>query len=368
MVVNMEKGKVLLLFPRFGIGGIAKSLSFVANSCDEDSYSVWCISMSSEEQTIVLNDGIKKIYCPYTVPSNRLKALIYKMLYIRKLKRLIGKIIPDVLVCFGTDKVRIAYLCSRKYKIPIIGSERGNPYVYTKRQSKKYIKYLSKCNRVVFQTEGAKEYYPSIIKDKSIIIPNPATQRFVNIVDKQNRKTNHIVVCSRLSSEKRVVDIVKAYLMSNRLKKETKLVIYGDGPEKEKIKSIIHNEELNNNVLMMGNISNVFEIECNALLFVLYSDFEGMPNSLIEAMGVGIPCIASDCPPGGVRYVTNNGERAALVKLNDIVGLSKMMETICFDKEVNLYYSKKSLEINDVLNPDIIKKKWLDIISRTIKH
>lgn len=362
----MENSKVFFLFPRFGIGGISKSLSFVANTCAESGFQVFCVSMSDEEQTILLHESIKKLYCPYMLHGNPLINALVKIRYVYKLRTLIKTIAPDIIISFGTDLVRIAHVSSKPYKIPIIGSERGNPYVYSKAQSKKYINCLNKCNKVVFQTEGAKEYYPQKIQDKSVIIPNPAVQRFGKVTATCNERSDHIVVCSRLSREKRIIEIIKAYSMSAKLKKNFVLYIYGDGPEEESIKAFVINHKLEELVIMKGNVQNVFEIESNAALFVLYSEYEGMPNALIEAMGMGIPCIASDCPPGGVSFVADKGERVRLVGSDDIEGLSKAMEEVCFDSTISEYYSRKGLEINDVLNPLIIKKEWLAIVNNAL--
>ena len=362
----MNNKKVFFLFPRFGIGGISKALSFVANTCAENGFQVYCISMSTEEQTILLHDSIKKIYCPYILSNNILLNSYVKLQYIWKLRRLIKEIMPDMIIGFGTDLIRIVCIAASPFKIPIVGSERGNPYVYTKAQSQKYIKYLSKCDFVVFQTEGAKKYYPQTIQKKSVIIPNPAVQRFDKEFVVSNKRSNHIIVCSRLSSEKRIIDIIKAYSMSANLKREMVLHIYGSGPEEVSIKKFVLNNNLEDLVILKGNVQNVFEIESTAALFVLYSEFEGMPNSLIEAMGMGIPCVASDCPPGGVSFVADSGRRAKLVGMNSVEELSKAMEEVCLNPEVSARYSFKAREINEVLNPIAIKDKWINLIHKIL--
>lgn len=363
-----KKEKILCLFPRFGIGGISKALGFVANCCAEEGYDVYCISMTKEVQTIIFDDRINKIYCTYNVNNNCFANFFIKVWFLLKFRRLIRKISPSIIICFGTDLIRIANISSRFLGIPMIGSERGNPFIYSKKQSKKYIKFLNKCRSIVFQTEGAMNYYPSIIKKKSVIIPNPAIQRFSNNINNERERNNHIVICSRLSPEKRINDIIKAYSISSFLKSNMILNIYGDGPDEKNIKKFISENSLFNNVFLKGNIRNVFEIEKDASLYVLYSEYEGMPNSLIEAMAIGIPSIASNCPPGGVAFVSDNGRRAMLVELGDIIGLSKKMEVMCKDDNLNEYYSKKGIEINEALNYKLIKSKWIQLIENVLNE
>ena len=86
----MLKKRVLFLFPRFGIGGISKSLSFVANCCCENGYDVFCLSMSKEKQTVILNDKAKKDYCLYELSGNRFVDTFLKIHFLIKLKRNFG--------------------------------------------------------------------------------------------------------------------------------------------------------------------------------------------------------------------------------------------------------------------------------------
>ena len=69
----------------------------------------------------------------------------------------------------------------------------------------------------------------------------------------------------------------------------------------------------------------------NADAFVMACKFEGFPNALLEAMGVGLPCVAFDCP-SGPREITSNGEYAMLVKLDDQNGLIMALEKIMSDE------------------------------------
>ena len=76
--------------------------------------------------------------------------------------------------------------------------------------------------------------------------------------------------------------------------------------------------------MVCGRTNNVAETLCQYDLFVLSSNFEGMPNALMEAMGVGLPCISTDCPTGPRELLgTENG---LLVDVDDVDGLSRAIE------------------------------------------
>ena len=354
--------KVLFIFPRLGIGGITKSLSFVANCCSERGYETICLSLSDEEQTIPLNKDISIQYLCYTNGKN----LLYKFFYLLKLKKKIRKISPRLIVAFGADYVRMVTFATSKMNIAIIGSERGNPYLYAKKQKDKYVDAFLKCDRVVFQTEGAQKVYGTNIMAKSTIIPNVANQRFHNSSLKREHVTNSIVVCSRLSKEKNVKGIIEAFSLSTMLVSNYVLKIYGDGPEKAVLEEYVAQKCLKKSVVFLGNVANVFEIEHCAALYVLNSDYEGMPNSLIEAMSLGIPSVATDCPPGGVSFLSDNNRRVKLVPVNDTIELSKAMTLVCTDKKVSKNLSDHSKEILEVLSPKRISAMWLDLITNVI--
>ena len=346
--------KVLLLFPRFGIGGIAKSMSFVANICAKAFMDVTCVSMSNEEVLIELPEKAKKVYINYKETGKRFELIINKIYFLLAFRQLIRKERPDVIVSFGTDYVRIVTFATIGLKINIIGSERGNPFIYTKRQKKKYIYAMKKCYAVVFQTEQAKNFYPLEIKEKSIILPNPCVIK-EHLQKKVNCKSrNVILVFSRLSEEKNIAGIVRAFAKAQRQLTDFELHIYGKGPEKANIKTLISEKNIKNIYL--------FDDESGCRMFVLNSITEGFPNALIEAMLEGIPCIASDCPSGGVRFLSDDGRRVHLIPVNDEDALAQAMVKVATDNEYANSLVEKAREIEFVLNPDKIGKEWIKLI------
>jgi glycosyltransferase involved in cell wall biosynthesis len=67
-------------------------------------------------------------------------------------------------------------------------------------------------------------------------------------------------------------------------------------------------------------------------MFVLSSDYEGMPNVLIEAMACGLACIATDCPIGGVRSLLTSGENGLLIPVGDEDALYEAMCKLADDE------------------------------------
>ena len=72
----------------------------------------------------------------------------------------------------------------------------------------------------------------------------------------------------------------------------------------------------------------------DAAIFVSSSDFEGMQNSLMEAMAMGIPCVATDCLGGGARLLTEGGRRGLLVERGNRKALAEAMIAVAVDRKL----------------------------------
>lgn len=353
--------KVLFLYPRFGIGGVAKALAFVTNVCAKDSMDVVCVSMSREPILIDLPKTAKKIYVDYREKGNRIQLLGSKAYFLLAFRRVVKREQPDVIVSFGTACVRIVTIATVGLGTKIIGSERGNPFQYTKRQKEKYIRALKKCYSVVFQTEQAMDYFPPDVKKKGLIIPNPciAKPQIKRKISEDDKKV--ILTFARLSKEKNIPGIIRAFGRVQAMLTDFELHIYGRGPEKNTIERVIREERIKN-VFLFDEVANVFDYESNCKMFVLNSEEDGFPNALLEAMLEGVPCIASDCPPGGVRFISDNGRRVHLVPVNNEEALSQAIVKVATDKEYTHSLVENSKEVVSLLDPQRIGEEWIRII------
>lgn len=95
--------------------------------------------------------------------------------------------------------------------------------------------------------------------------------------------------------------LIKAFEKVHEKFPEERLVICGRTQTEMGIEELIKNLKLEDSVILLGQRDNVPEILSKAKLFVLSSDYEGMPNALMEAMAVGVPAVSTDCPCGGPK-------------------------------------------------------------------
>lgn len=354
--------KILCLFPRFGIGGIPKALCFVANVCHEAGYEVICTAMSMEEESISLHGEIPKYYVEYRQQGSVWNRLKGKLQFFWRLRNHFKEIQPDLILVFGADNTRIALMASAGMGCKIIGSERGNPERYTPKQKKKYAKAFQRLDAVVFQTEMAKGMYAPEVQRRGVIIPNPAAPRHKDVTVFSGERDHTIVTCSRLSKEKNLQGVIRAFAKMVEQHPEYQLRIYGDGPQQKELEQLSVSLGIEKRVFFFGNQADVFELERACGMYVLNSLEEGMPNALIEAMLAGIPSIATDCPSGGVQFLSDGGRRVRLVPVHDDDNLTTAMLELAEDKVLSEQLVERSKELTTILKPETIGKKWLDLI------
>lgn len=352
--------KILFLFPRLGIGGVSKSLAFVANAYTAEGHSVVALSMSNEPQTVNLSPSIKKEFLPLPSSRSRLFSLFLKLYWSIRFRLKVRHHKPDWIVVFRPDltKAVMFSLLKMKHKPKILASERGNPKAYGERW-KNYKSYYNKCTGVVFQTPQVQDFYS--LSTSSYIIPNPAVSR-LGASTQQRTLGQNIISVGRLSPEKNFEGLIQAFALCRPYLPESKLIIYGDGEHREVLAHLIKSLNLEEFVLMPGNVADFVALDDDAGLFVLNSLTEGMPNSLIEAMLAGLPCVASDCPSGGVAWLSDNGRRAKLVPVNDATALTTAIQEVFSDQSLRNSLIRNSAELDSLLNPEIIRERWVDII------
>lgn len=213
---------------------------------------------------------------------------------------------------------------------------------------------------IVFQTEEAKAWFNEKIQRKSKIIFNQVDQCFYDSNFAGERRD--IVTTGRLVSQKNHKLLINAFSKVVDFTND-RLFIYGDGILKHELHKQIEELGLENRVFLQGTISNVSETIKSAKLFVLSSDYEGMPNSLMEAMALGIPCISTDCSCGGPRLLLSDIDKRLLVKVGDIEDMAKSMKNLLLSEEelerIGKLLKKKSMEFS----PEKVIFMWEEYLS-----
>lgn len=281
-----------------------------------------------------------------------------------KLNNYIKEERPDVVVSFLPEpSYRILFLKLFRKKLKVIVSVRNDPKVEYKSILNKIIMKLlyPLADGFVFQTEEAKEYFCKKIQNKSVVIPNPLAEKFVNVSINEN-KEKIIMTVGRLEPQKNQKSLIEAFAKVSHKYTDYKLYIYGEGSLRNDLNELINELKISDKVFLLGNVNNIEEELNKAQIFVLPSRFEGMPNSLMEAMAMGLACISTDCPCGGPRFLIDNGKSGLLVDVGDSVALRKAIELLINDDKKRKMLGKNAQKIKEKLNPIKIQEQWFDYI------
>ncbi len=359
--------KVVFVFRNMGTGGAQKIEAFVANTLDKAGYEVVAINMASSPCTVDINEKIKIVnvlYDSVECSRNRIERFVKKIYYLASLRKAIMKESPDIVCAFLSDIVRITVLALKGTGIPVVGSERGDPNRFSESQFSSYKKAYSQCRCVVFQLDNVMHMYGLLDKIMQKVIPNPCVPRLNSTTNLKECKLEHIIFSAgRLAKQKRFDLLINAFERVYEKHPDYRLQVYGDGPLRDNLNAQIQNSAAKDAIFLMGDVEDVFLAASNAEFFVLSSDFEGIPNVLLEAMYLGIPCISTDCSPGGARYLLEDGECGQIVPINDVDKLAMAMEKYIKNPEYRVACASKATEAMAKYEPSRIEQMWIDIFS-----
>lgn len=283
------------------------------------------------------------------------------------LKRELERIHPDVLLCFLPEPNFLALSLKKHFRFPMIISVRNDPNrEYKNLVYQAIMRYLyPKADGYVFQTHQAKDYFSFAkkIANKAKIIPNPLGNEFLEVeqISEKDRK-KVIANVGKLSGQKNQKVLIDAFARIEKAFPDYILNIYGEGKLRQELQSQIEVLGMSQKVFLKGNVPNVSKEIQDASLFVLSSDYEGMPNALMEALALGIPCVSTDCPCGGPEFLMKNKENGVLVPVGDVERLAEAMSELLQDREKAGGYGIEAMKIAELLHPDVIHKQWEDYI------
>jgi glycosyltransferase involved in cell wall biosynthesis len=142
-----------------------------------------------------------------------------------------------------------------------------------------------------------------------------------------------IIAIGRLSKEKGQIDLVRAFAawLQSQAHLQTKLIIVGDGPERERLEQEINSLGIKKRVVFAGQVSDVKPFYAIADLMVLPSHSEGSPNVLLEAMAANVPVVATSV--GGVPEIATHKENALLVEARNSQALAQAISQLLDDRE-----------------------------------
>ena len=360
--------KILFMTTCLDYSGAPKMMAWVANRMAKKGHEVHLVTFFKADQAKILCEDVVAHSLDVERSQSKLVRNTTGMLKaVTKLHRTVRRVKPDIVVSF-LDSVGYTYLPIGRFltRAKFVASERVDPYSYKGKTSKLRFFLMGYAHGSVFQTDGAREFFKDKkrIYDGSTVIPNPVVlnekvRGMQKNIPSYEERDKRIVTVGRLSLRQKRQDVLfDAFKIFHESHPDYKLVVYGDGEDTEKIQALADAKGLSDCVVLAGRTDKVEEEIFNAKAFVLTSDFEGIPNALIEAMSLGVPSVSTDCSPGGAALLINDGENGFLVPKGDAKAIAERLSAVVDDKSVSSRFSQNAPSVSNRFSEDIIEDKW----------
>lgn len=344
-------------------GGAEKSIINLANWLSQQNYDVTLVSVEGKEVYFPLNEKVK--FKGYEIHRKN-KLGVHLDMYLNTQKA-IKAVKPDVVIGFWIHPMFYLLLNPLNKNIHTFYSERNDPnleYSIVSKIIRSFV--LKKMTGIVFQTNDAKNYFSKEIQCKSKVIHNPLYFKQDEFPLKKDND-NRIVSVGRLNPQKNQLLLIEAFYELSKVYPELTLEIYGEGPLRTVLQKKICDLHMSEKIFLKGAFPDVIERIYGARVFVLSSDYEGMPNALMEAMALGIPVVSSDCPCGGPKELISEAENGFLFQCGDKQDLvNKIKYILEMDQEQIQKLKENEYVIRKTHSQDWIFNEWIQFINNRI--
>ncbi len=330
------KNVLITITTMFG-GGAERVVSVWSDKLISKGYDVSLLLYGREENEYPINDKVKV----YSVAKTYVE---YKKLgyftRLKKMRKLVKKISPDVIINFLPRMQIWMMMATFGTMVPKIETVRVSPWQVCKnRKSEKYLwkRCFRKSKAIIVQTAEQAEYFNKKQKKKCIVISNPIDEKYhMCFKTEYPSKIKNFVAAGRITQQKNYPLMIKAFAKACENNEYINLSIYGVGDEvyTKNIQDLIDEYKMTDRIKLMGRTNNMSAVLRHADAFIMTSDYEGMPNALLEAMATGLVCISTDCRTGPKDMIDNekNGFLAKVGDVEDVAEkISKTLKLDCND-------------------------------------
>ena len=172
-------------------------------------------------------------------------------------------------------------------------------------------------------------------------------------------RRKRFVVVGRLEPQKNHKLLLEAYKEVADKYKDYDLFLYGKGWLEQELSNLTDSLGLTGRVHFEGFCSDVQDQIKDATAYILSSDYEGISNSLLEAMAMGLPVISTDCPIGGSRMLITHMKNGLLIPVGDKKALVDAMCYMVENPEQAKRMSDEAQKVKDRFSIQRITEEWL---------
>lgn len=316
-----------------GGGGAERVLANQANTLAIEKNDITIMTIVGGESFYPIDEKVNYISANVKVNRNNMISLIWSEIigFIKSFfffRRKIKELKPDFVFSQQRQADIICYFVKQSgIRFKHVCYEINDPFVRPKITKRILKKIYSNSELLICQSGTVKEFYNEA--PNSQVIPNPINP---NVIPKRIMPVkNRIVAVGRLDKQKNFSMLLLAFSEVLKVIPDCILDIYGEGPLRSSLQGQIDSLGLQEKAFLRGIHSNVLELIRDATVFAMSSDYEGMPNALLEAMAIGLPIVSTDFKTGVAREFVEP-EIGIVVPVNDKSAFAKALISVIKDK------------------------------------
>lgn len=359
--------KIYMFIALMGIGGAERVCVSLANEFAAAGYEphIVVLNLKNDVNTHLLDSRCRV----HELGVSRLRYAAPAMV------RFMHKHRPESILVFGNE-MGIILNTLRKFKliqVKIILRVLNNVNIsFSKEEhvSKTVEKYLKKQQKqlkdmehVVAQCQAMRDMIldRELVSDEKITaIYNPVSEKIVQAVEKLPREEKEgyqFTFIGRLDPQKNLPHLLSAFKLVLEKRQDVSLHLVGDGILKEQLQEEACRLNIDKHVFFEGMRKDIEHVYCASDVVVLSSEYEGMPNCLIEAIACGIPVVSYDCPIGPKEIIVDdvNGYLVSFMNVDELA--QKML--LAVEKEWQPENIKKTAE---KFRAAVVAKQYLKVL------
>lgn len=337
--MNTGKKKVLIAISSLSGGGAERVVSVWAGQLADKGHNVSLFVLSRQKDEYPISNKVRIYSCGET--TNEYLAKPYSRRY-KEIRNIIREISPDYMVSFLFNTQFWMFIASIGLGIRRIETIRINPWILTKYYSR--VKRLllqifyTSAYKIVLQASDQKLWFSKRNQKKCVLIPNPISDIYNNSYREEiSTQVVNFIAAGRIDPQKNYPMMIDAFAKAVKQYPNIRLQIFGKGDTDytQMLQNKINSLEMQNNIFLMGRSVTIHEEYKKNDVFLMSSDYEGLPNALMEAMASRLICISTDCKTGP-RDLINEGVSGYMVPVGDSKALTEVIINV-----INMSYEER---------------------------
>ena len=361
--------KICLFISSLHKAGAERVMAQIAEHLSAEGLEVTLVTQADDRgkpDSFSVSENIKRRFSDLTNQEITKSRVVNFVRRYRKLQRIWEEEKPDIILSFIGKNNVMAIQTAKKLKTPVVAAVRGDPALeYADNRTKNAaFKLFKEAAGIVVQTEEGKMFFPADIRKQCVILPNPIAESFCTERFTGERK-KEIVCVGRIDDNKNQKMLLEAFGEIADAYPAYQLRFFGTGPMAETLEKEAKDMGLKDRAFFLGHRDDIASEIRDASVFVLPSDTEGMPNALLEAMALGLPVIATDCPCGGPRDLIREKENGLLIPVRDREALKEALLFVIAHPEEAEAMGEKARNVQERFAPEKALAAWSKYLKET---